>query len=174
LSYYHSCLADPIEDTDGQEIDIPALIQSASGEYQISPTLLLAIMESQSQAISQCPDANALAGLMGLASPETARGQIASAAEILSLSLDALIDDGTTPNGWKTDVPKTTLDGVSVIPANDAITLLFDYLQLAGSVWGGDQLDEPGVHGVYIAWRDYRLDKPLFQEFHQYFLPVLY
>jgi N-acetylmuramoyl-L-alanine amidase len=172
LKYYHSCLADPIEDTDGEEIDIPTLIQSAAGEYQISPTLLLGIMESQSGALKQCPNADALANLMGLSSPETARGQIAAAAEALSLALDALVDNGTTPLGWETGAPKTTLDGVPVIPANDAITLLFDYTQLAGSAWGGDQLEEPGVHGVYIAYRDYRLDRPLFRDVFQYFMPV--
>lgn len=171
LNYYNSCLAEPIEDTDGQQIDIPTLIHSAAVEYQISPTLLLGIMESQSQALSQCPGTEALAGLMGLSSPETALGQIAAAAEALSVAQDALFEEGTTPNNWKTWAPKTTLDGVSVIPANDAITLLFDYTGLAGSVWGGDQPDEPGVHGVFIAWRDYRLDKPLLSKVYRYFLP---
>lgn len=174
LNFYHSCLAGPIEDTDGQEIDLPTLIQSAAGEYQINPTLLLAIMESQSGALSQCPDSDVLAGLMGLESPKTARGQIAAAAEALSLALDALGEDGVTPNDWKTGAPKTTLDGVNVIPANDAITLLFDYLGHAGGVWGGDQPEEPGVYGVYTAWRDFRLDRPLFQNLFQSFLPVYY
>jgi hypothetical protein len=147
------------------------LIHSAAVEYQISPTLLLGIMEAQSQALSQCPDSEALAGLMGRSSPETALGQIAAAAEVLSAALDALNEEGTTPNNWRTLTPKTALDGVSVIPANDAITLLFDYTGLAGSVWGGDQPDEPGVYDVYIAWRDFRLDKPLLGEVYRYYLP---
>ncbi len=172
LRYHHSCLADPIQDTDGQEIDIPTLIQSAAGEYQISPTLLLAIMEARSQALSQCPDRDALTYLMGLANPQTARGQIATAAQILSLALDALVEDGTTPNGWETGVPKTSLDGVSVIPANNAITLLFDYRPYAGSAWGGDQPDENGVHAIYTAWRDYRLDNALMRDLYQFYLPV--
>jgi N-acetylmuramoyl-L-alanine amidase len=172
LRFYGSCLADPIHDADGQEIDIPILIHAAATAHQISPTLLLGIMESQSGAISQCPNSTTLSHLMGLESPETARSQIASAAEKLRTAWDALSNDGVTPNGWATGSPKTTMVGVSVIPANDAITLLFDYFQLAGTAWGGDRAADPGVQAMYIALRDYRLDQPLFQQLFHFYLPI--
>ena len=171
LTFHRSCLADPILDSDGVEIDIADLLQQAAAVNQISPKLLLAVMEAEQNAISTCPDATALANLMGLP-VTTARQQISDAAAQLGAALTTLTGTGTSPNGWVTGSPKTTLDGVSVTPANDSITLLFDYFQNAGQVWGGTTPDENGAWGAYIAYRDYFLYVPLPKAIYTRYLPI--
>ncbi len=165
------CLAEPILDSNGVTIDLAVEIQAAASTYQLDPKVLLAIMEAEQSALSQCPDATALQNLMGL-EPTTAREQIVDAADLLGASRAALIADGITPNGWATGTPKVTLDGVSVSPANDTLTVLFDYTQYAGEIWGGNQPGENGVQGIYIAYRDFRLDLPLPAGIYTRFMPV--
>ncbi len=167
---HNSCLSEPILDSDGVEIDIPQLIQGAASANGINPKLLLAIMEAESSALSTCPDQTALAGLMGQVPASTAREQIAEAALQIKTAAAALSENGITPNGWTTGVAKDTLDGVTVTPANDMITLLFDYAQNAGEIWGGTKASEASVHGIYIAYRDYKLDDPLIKIYLPIFL----
>jgi N-acetylmuramoyl-L-alanine amidase len=168
----HSCLADPIQDADDVEIDLPVLIQQAAATYQISPKLLLAIMEAQQGTLSACPDATALASLMGFA-PSTARAQIESAASQLGTALSTLTNTGISPNGWSTGSAKLTLDGVTATPANQATTLLFDALQNAGVLWGGDSPGAVGVQDVYLAYRDYHLDRALPKAVEFRFIPLI-
>jgi hypothetical protein len=170
FEFYGSCLAEPILDSE-QTVDLAAVIQQAATANQIDPKVLLAIMEAEQNAISQCPDATALANLMGL-EPTTASEQIAAAAAQLGAARTALNTNGTTPNGWSTGTPNITMDGVSVTPANDTLTVLFDYLQNAGEIWGGNQPGENGVQGIYIAYRDFRLDLPLPAGIYSIFMPV--
>jgi hypothetical protein len=167
-----SCLADPIQDADGVEIDLPVLLQQGAATYQISPKLLLAIMEAQQGAISTCPNTAALASLMGFA-PSTARAQIESAASQLGAALSTLTSTGTSPNGWSPGSAKLTLDGVTATPANEATTLLFDALQKAGPLWGGDDPSAVGVQDVYLAYRDYRLDRALPKTVEFRFIPLI-
>ncbi len=171
LEFHGSCLMDPILDSDGVEIDIPALVQAAASTNGISPKVLLAVMQAEQNALSQCPDADALASLMGLSPPSTARAQIALAAEQLGAALSQLKSSGTTPTGWQTGVAKLTVDGVLVTPSNDTVTVLFDFQQLAGEAWGGDAKGDAGVHGIYTAYRDFNLDRPLPLGVFHYFLP---
>jgi N-acetylmuramoyl-L-alanine amidase len=170
---HNSCLSTPILDSDGVEIDIPQLIQGESAANGINPKLLLALMEAESSALSVCPDQTALAGLMGLEPASTAREQIAGAALQIKTAATTLSENGITPNGWETGVAKATLDGVTVTPANDMITLLFDYAQNAGTVWGGTKASEASVHSIYIAYRDYELDDPLPEYAIKIFIPIL-
>jgi N-acetylmuramoyl-L-alanine amidase len=172
FEFYGSCLAEPILDADGVEIDIATLIQEAAAANQIGPKVLLAIMEAEQNAISECPDATALANLMGMATASTAREQIAAAASLLDTARTELNTKGTTPNGWSTGTPEDTVDGVTVTPANDTLTVLFDYLQNAGEIWGGDQPGENGVQGIYIAYRDFHLDWPLPAGIYTIYMPV--
>jgi hypothetical protein len=154
------------------EIDIADLLQLAASANQISPKLLLAVMEAEQNALSTCPDAAALDNLMGLPATPTARQQISDAAIQLGTALTTLTGTGTSPNDWATGSPQTTLDGVSVTPANDTITLLFDYFQNAGQVWGGTTPDENGTWGAYIAYRDYFLYVPLPKAIYTRYLPI--
>ena len=173
LQFHQSCLAEPILDTDGQELDLPTLLHTTADTYQISPTLLLAIMESHSRALSQCPEPTTLEGLMGLDGPTSAREQISSAALKLRAAWDALLVDDVSPMGWAAGKPKTTLDGVDVIPANKTIALLFDYMQAAGSLWGGDLPAEAGAQGVYAALQTFHLDRTLFWQLHDFYIPAV-
>lgn len=173
FEFYGSCLAEPILDANGVEMDMAVLIQEAANANQISPKVLLAFMEAEQGALSQCPDAAALQSLMGLNPATTASRQIEDAAALLGSSRAYFLENGITPNGWETGVPKVTLDGVSVTPANDSIAILFDVLQNAGTFWGGDQPDENGVQGIYRAYLDYNLYVSLPDGIFTLFLPAL-
>lgn len=161
LSLYGSCLDETLMDADGKLIDIAALIQQASSANGISPKLLLALMEAEQSALSTCPDQTALASLMGLEPASTAQAQIADAAAQIQAAITAMKSTGTTPNGWKVGTGKITLDNVNVTPANDVISVLFDYSQNAGAVWGGTAVDENGVQGIYTAWHNFSLNETL-------------
>ncbi len=67
---------------------------------------------------------------------------------------------------------KISLDGVTVTPANDSITLLFDYFQNASQVWGGTIPDENGVQAAYIAYRDFHLNLPLPKVIEYRYIPI--
>ena len=171
LTFHGSCLDEPILDADGKMSDIPTLIQQAAAAYTLNPKLLLAIMEAEQQVLSTCPDQTALASLMGMEPASTARVQIAAAAAQLRTAITTLTNNGVTPNNWQTSTPKNTLDGVSVIPANNLVTLLFDYSQNAGTLWGGTSPDETGVQGIYAAWIAFNMDIPLPQSLNLQFIP---
>ncbi|MBG0785572.1 MAG: N-acetylmuramoyl-L-alanine amidase [Anaerolineaceae bacterium] len=173
LKFYRSCLAEPILDADGVSVDLAVEIQAAAAANQIDPKVLLAIMEAEQSAISQCPDMTALANLMGLSPATTARAQVAAAAALLNTARSELDTNGSTPNGWTTGTPKVTVDGVSVTPANDTLAVLFDYSQHAGEIWGGDDPGENGVQGIYIAYRDHFLDISLPGGIFNIFMPVI-
>ena len=155
------CLAEPILDSDSVSVDLAVEIQDAASANQIDPKVLLAIMEAEQGAISQCPDAAALSSLMGFGTRNYRPGANRCCSGIPKCCPTELNSSGTTPNGWATGTPKVTLDGVSVSPANDTLTVLFDYLQNAGELWGGNVIGEDGVQGVYIAYRDFHLNLPL-------------
>lgn len=174
MEFHRSCLEDPILDSDGVEIDVPGLIQQAAAANQISPKLLLAIMEAKQSALTTCPDSAALANLMGISPASTAREQIATVGVALGDALVTLNNTGTTTLGWATGTASTTLDGVTVTPANNSITLLFDYFQNAGATWGGTNPDEDGVWAAYIAYRDFHLDLPLPEEVYYHSMPAFY
>lgn len=173
LTFYGSCLDETVLDADGQEIDIAELIQQATSTNGINPSLLLALMEAEQNALSTCPDQTALASLMGLEPASTAQTQIAAAAAQIQSAITTLSVNGETSNGWSAGTTTSTLDGVSVTPANDVISILFDYTQNAGVIWGGSSADEQGVQGIYAAWRDYSLSIDLPKDIYYYFLPAL-
>ena len=155
------------------EIDFPTLLHQASVAYQLNPKLLLALMEAEQNALSQCPNATSLSSLMGLDPPSTAREQITTAAGMIANAINTFADAGVTPNGWKTGISQVTLDGVTVIPATDAITILFDHTPYAGTLWGGNDLDEGGVQAIYDAFFDFGLSAPLPTEIFTLYLPIL-
>jgi len=158
-----------------QNVIIQAAIhQQAEDSKPISPKVLLALMEAEQGALSTCPDPDALANLMGLEGFTTAEGQINEAARLLGDSLDAYSQTDITPNGWQTGVAKLTLDNVSVTPANDTLTVLFDVLQNAGAFWGGDQPDENGVQGIYRAYLDFNLFVSLPKGIFTQYLPLAF
>ena len=173
LAYHNTCLAGTVMDADDEVIDFPLLIHQAAVQHQVNPKILLAIMETEHQALSQCPDASSLASLMGLTPASTARDQIDAAAAILGDAINRLESNQATANGWRTGVSRLTHDQVMVTPANHAITILFDYAQNAGSAWNGDGNGDPGVHGIYLAYRDFKLNRPLFTGMNPVFLPLI-
>jgi len=172
--FRNSCLAETLQDVDGQEIEFSSLIQQTASANGVSPKMILAVMEAEQHALSHCPDQAALASLMGLEPPSSARQQIAVASARIGEALRELAAHGETPNGWKTGSPKVSLDGVTVIPANDAVSILFDFSQNAGAVWGGSVANESGVHGIYAAWRDYDLEINLPGKLINIFLPLTF
>jgi len=172
FEFINSCLQAPLIDADDVEIDLPTLIQEASVTYQVNPKLLLALMEAEQSALSQCPDTASLSSLMGLDPPSTAQEQIAAATAMIANAVNTLAATGITPNGWQTGISKVTLDGVAVIPATDAITILFDHTPYAGVLWGGNDPDEGGVQNIYDAFIDFSLSAPLPTEIFTFYLPI--
>lgn len=172
FEFNRSCLQNPIHDADEVEIDLSNLIQSAAAANGINPRLLLALMEAEQQALSHCPGPLELASLMGLAPATTARQQIAEAAALFGTTSQALGTTGITPHGWETGTQTVTLDGVTVTPANDTITLLFDWAGNAGTVWGGSAPGVTGVHAVYLAIVDFNLQRPLPKDVYYRYLPI--
>ncbi|MFH1597725.1 MAG: hypothetical protein ABIB97_01455 [Patescibacteria group bacterium] len=53
--------------------------------------------------------------------------------------LAGLEANGTTISGWGPGITKTTLDGISVTPQNDATAVLYTYTPWVGKWGGGDQ-----------------------------------
>ncbi len=175
LAWQHSCLVTPITDADGLVMDIPSLIYQSAINRSINPQILLAIMEKEQNAISQCPDQTALANLMGLDPPNTARQQIDNAALQLRLALDTLESTGATPSGWRTGLLNLTLDNVEIIPANDTITTLLEFEPLAGASWGGNLPAESGLQGIYSAWESFKFYHPLPTSAPiDYYLPIFF
>lgn len=152
LSSKGSCLANPILDVDGQEIDIPSLIYQASQRYEINPKVILATMQKEQSAITNCPSSYALSALMGAGSPSTARQQIDFGTSLFRAYLTELQNTGSTRSGWKVGIPKTTVDGVTVTPASRAVAALFTYTPYAGVVWGGNMPSVGGTQLFKSAW----------------------
>ncbi len=160
LSSQNSCLANPISDVDGQTIDIPILISESSNHYDINPKVILATMQKEQSAISNCPSSYALSALMGAGSPSTARAQIDFGTSLFRAYLTELQNNGVTRSGWKVNYPKTTVDGVTVTPASRAIAGLFTYTPYAGVVWGGNMSSVGGTQLFKSAWDMYNFDQP--------------
>ena len=158
LASQGSYFSQPVQDVDGQTFDPPVTIAQAARQYRINPKVILATMQKESSSVTNPgPPAN-MAFLMGCISPNTARQQIACAAERFRTYHDQLTQNGSTVSGWRVGVPKTTQDGVTVTPATKAVAGQFTYTPYAGERWGGNR---PGVGGVYLfytIWQRFGFD----------------
>ena len=160
LASQGSCLANPIADSDGQTIDVPALIKEASAKYEINPKVILATMQKEQSAITKCPGSYALSALMGAGSPSTARQQIDFGTSLFRAYLTELQNNGVTRSGWKVGIPKETQDGVIVTPASRAVAGLFTYTPYAGVVWGGNNSSIGGTQLFKSAWDMFNFSNP--------------
>ncbi|RMG97592.1 MAG: hypothetical protein D6706_08305 [Chloroflexi bacterium] len=154
LSDQGSCLANSINDVDGVSIDVPQLIYNAAQEHRINPRIILATLQKEQSAITQCPVGNSykLSKLMGVGNTynaHTARAQIDVGTRLFREYMDELASRGYTRSGWRVGVSKRTSDGVYVVPATRAIAAQFTYTPYAGSNWNGSQ---GGVYLFYNAW----------------------
>ncbi len=160
LQEQKSCLAAPLLDADGKQIDIPAVVHEAAVKYKINPKVILATMEKEQSAITRCPETWRLQTLMGLA-PTTARLQIMVGAGLLRADFDQISQSGESRNGWQVGSAKETQDGVSVTPATKAIAGQLTYTPYAGENWGGNLPGKAGVWAFYHAWQTFGFDQPL-------------
>lgn len=160
LSSQGSCLASPIQDSDGQIIDVPKLVYEASQRYDINPKVILATMQKEQSAITRCPSSTARAFLMGANVPSTARAQIDLGTKYFRDYLTELQNTGHTRSGWMVGIPKTTVDGVTVTPASRAVAALFTYTPYAGTVWGGNNNSIGGTQLFKSAWDLFKFDQP--------------
>jgi hypothetical protein len=160
LSSKGSYFANTVSDVDGVSIDLSTLIAQAAAQYQINPQVLLTTLQKESVGVttSTRPSDARMALLMGAGSPSTARGQIARAAQLFRSYQDDLAAGGTTVSGWKAGVAKTTLDGVVVTPATNAVAGQFTYTPYAGAQWGGNQPAFGGVYLFYFWWKQFGFD----------------
>lgn len=160
LASQGSCMANPIQDSDGQTIDIPTLVYEASQRYDINPKVILATMQKEQSAITRCPSTAARAFLMGANVPSTARAQINLGTKYFRDYLTELQNTGHTRSGWMVGVPKTTVDGVTVTPASRSVAALFTYTPYAGVVWGGNNPSVGGTQLFKSAWDRFNFDQP--------------
>ena len=160
LSEQGSCLANPLTDVDGQTIDVPALIIQAAQRYDINPKVILATMQKEQSAITKCPSSYGLSALMGAGSPSTAREQIDFGTSLFRAYLTELANNGVTRSGWKVNIPKTTVDGVTVTPASRAVAALFTYTPYAGVAWGGNMSTVGGTQLFKASWERFNFDEP--------------
>lgn len=145
----NSCLASPVQDVDGVMIDIPQLIHNAAVSYHINPKVIIATMQKEQSAVTQCPTGGTLSLLMGAGVASTAREQIDFGTSLFRAYQDELNSTGQTRSGWKVGVAKQTQDGVWVTPATKAIAGQFTYTPYAGQNWTGN---EPSIGGVWLFW----------------------
>lgn len=160
LASQGSCMASPIQDSDGKIIDVPTLVYEASKRYDINPKVILATMQKEQSAITRCPSSAARAFLMGANVPSTARAQIDLGTKYFRDYLTELQTTGRTRSGWMVGVPKTTVDGVTVSPASRAVAALFTYTPYAGTVWGGNNASIGGTQLFKSAWDLFNFDQP--------------
>ena len=157
LAQYQSYFDKIVRDADGSKLNLASVIIQASRKYSINPEVLLATLQEESSGVTRTTRPN-LKALMGNGG-ETGRAQINLAAKRLDRYQKLLEAGKTIPSGWKRLTAITTADGITVIPATNAIAGLFAYTPFAGAKWGGRSSPEvPTPGGVYVfyeAWRQF-------------------
>jgi len=153
LAAYGSYFRGPVKDVDGVEFDPSVTIYRAAQRYRINPKVILTTLEKENEGITRTtrPSDRAMSFLTGCLDPSTAREQLTCTAERLRAYDTQLRTTGATVSGWQVGVPKRTLDGVVVTPANRAVAGQFTYTPYAGAQWGGD---EPQWGGVYLFFKN--------------------
>ena len=136
---HNSYFQQPIQDVDGVTFDPADTIAQAATQYQINPQVLLTTLQKESVGVTRStrPSDDMLPFIMGCISSSTARQQLVCAAERFRAYHDQLTNTGSTVSGWQVGVPKETVDGVTVTPANKAVAGQFTYTPHAGVQWGG-------------------------------------
>lgn len=139
-------------DLDNRYVDLSQVIADASRRYQVSARVLLATMEKESLAVSggARPTTAAILGNSG----RTWAGQVVEAARLYDQFQRQGESGVTTSAGYRRLVAKLTTDGVTVIPANNAVASLFSYAPVAGIRWGGRPV---GMFRFVQVFRDIRL-----------------
>src|SRR5262245_46313255 len=162
LATHNSYFKGPIADVDGVVFDPPVVIAEAAQRYRINPKVILTTLEKEHEGITTTsrPSDGALRFLMGCLDPSTAREQLMCTGERFRAYDSQILKHGATVSGWQVGVPKRTLDGVVVTPANRAVAGQFTYTPYAGAQWGGN---EPQWGGVYLYFKNapkVKTDKP--------------
>ena len=157
LASQGSYFATTVNDVDGVSFDLATTISQAASQYQINPEVLLTTLQKESVGVttSTRPSDARMSLLMGAGSPSTARAQVATAAQFFRSYQDALASGGATVSGWRTGVAKTTVDGVTVTPATNAVAGQFTYTPYAGVQWGGNQSSVGGAYLFYYWWNQF-------------------
>jgi hypothetical protein len=157
LSQHNSYFQNTVKDVDGTSFNLAAVIEQASKMYSINPKVLLATLQKESSGVTRTTRPN-MAALMGN-NGKTARAQIMTAAKLYDSYQRTLLAGHAVGGGYQRGKPHTTQDGITVIPATNAVAGLFAYNPVAGTKWGGGSL--PGVAqpgGVYLffqAWNSF-------------------
>lgn len=151
-----------VTDTDGQKRLVSEIIYRAAKENRINSEALLALLQKESSGLTS-KTTNDFAMGFGVCDScsaseiEPYRGiakQFRMAAEQLRYDFDILQNGGSTISGWKKDVPKTTIDGKTIVPETHATALMLSYNPFLGAYDGGD----PSFGGVSLLrkiWDDY-------------------
>lgn len=157
LELWQSYFRQPVNDVDGQVFDAAEVIYQAAQQYRINPRVILATLEKEHTGVTRTtrPSDIQMSFLMGCGSTNTARQQLACAAERFRSYQDRLTQTGASPSGWQVGVAKNTQDGVAVTPATNAVAGQFTYTPYAGAQWGGSQPNVGGVYLFYASWEKF-------------------
>lgn len=137
-------------DIDGVERSAAEIIYNASYRYRINPQFVLARIQTESSLISGSR-ADLLPWLMGYGVCDScskddpnvikykgfAKQINAALDKVRNSYLAQLEAGGTTVSGWKVGVAKNTLDGLTIVPQNNATAVLYTYTPWLG-YHGGD------------------------------------
>ena len=138
-------------DTDNKYVNLSAVIVSASQSFRVNPKLLLTLLQNQVGGVTSGARPNTVS-IMGNAGRTWAQ-QVTIAAQLLDQFFQQAAAGNATSQGWRRLVTKSTLDGISVVPNNNAMTALFSYTPYAGPRWGGNN---PNIFGMYRFTEIYR------------------
>ncbi|MCH9683043.1 MAG: M23 family metallopeptidase [Deltaproteobacteria bacterium] len=142
------------------------LIRQAATQYQLNPLFLLTHLQKESSLVGQlgtcsqvamdeafgcgCPDGSGCAPqFSGFAN------QIDCAGELTRSYLDDLGAGQSTVSGWSVGKAKSTLDPVSITPANAATAVLYTYTPWVGDKNAGGNAAPFGNYLFWQVWVQY-------------------
>ncbi len=133
------------KDVDGANRSAAEIIYNAAYRHQINPQYLLVRIQTESSLVTGS-NANLIPWATGLgvcdscskSNPKVLKykgfaKQVDGSADLMRNGyLAALYSGGSTVSGWKVGVPKTSSDGVTIIPQNNATAALYTYTPWVG------------------------------------------
>ncbi|MFH1426678.1 MAG: hypothetical protein ABIG66_04615 [Candidatus Kerfeldbacteria bacterium] len=130
---------------------VSEIIKNASRKYDLNPMMFLVMAQKESSAITRGTMSYAIENwLLGYGRCDSCSESVAApyrgitnqihsaAAQFRESYLSDLESKGHTISGWGPGLTKTTIDGISVTPTNDATAALYTYNPCVGAYGGGD------------------------------------
>lgn len=138
-------------DLNGKERTVADIIKRVSKKYKLNPMLFIVMAQKESSAVTRSTMTYAIENwLLGFGRCDSCSEEVAApyrgiANQIRSAAkqfregyLNDLETRGTSVSGWGVGISKTTIDGLTVTPQNNATAALYTYNPCVGAYAGGD------------------------------------